>query len=218
MCCSHCQHENGESACVRAASGKSLDSKCPACGRHSLPGAALCNHREPPSRNDDCCCTPPAGPLTVDAPSMHSSASHREEPGLLRRPGGERTQGGAVFTDVKTSIGLLTDRDLREPRPPPAPSWVVRLENWRPKRPCPVCVPGYLARCLRDKHACRPPSRAQCTGTLAVSANTVNSLHNSGTVALGSPTPSPARQAAIRVCLIWRRCARTATPPMGAHR
>jgi hypothetical protein len=111
MRCPHCPHEHREGASVRAASGKSLASKYPAYGRQPLPRAAFCHHREPPSRNDDCCRTPPAGPSPVDAPSMHASASHREDPGLLRRPGGGHEQGGAVFTDVKPAMELLTDRE-----------------------------------------------------------------------------------------------------------
>jgi hypothetical protein len=180
MCCPHCQHESREGACVRATSRKSLASKCPACGRHPLPGQPFAITVSPSSRNDDCCRTLPAGTSTVNAPGIHSSASHRGDPGLLRRPGQERTQGAAVFTDVKISMELLADRDLREARHPLALILGVRLKNWRPKRPCPVCVPGYQAYCPRYKHACRPPFRTQCSGTLAVSANIVNGLRNSG--------------------------------------
>jgi hypothetical protein len=96
MCCPHCQHDNREGTCFCAASGKSCASKCPACDKPPRPGAAFGNHRGPPSRNDDCCHTPPAGPLTVDTPDIHPSASHREDPGLLRRPGREDTQGAVV--------------------------------------------------------------------------------------------------------------------------
>jgi hypothetical protein len=72
---------------------------------------------------------PPAGTSTVDAPGIHLHASHREDFGLLRHPGGECRQGAAVFTGVKTSMELLADRDLRKARHPVAPSWVARLEN-----------------------------------------------------------------------------------------
>jgi hypothetical protein len=88
MRCLRRQHEHREGVCFCAASGKSLASKCPACGKHRLPGAAFSNHRGSPSRNDDRCRPPPAGPSTVDIPDIRSSASHREDPGLLRRPGG----------------------------------------------------------------------------------------------------------------------------------
>jgi hypothetical protein len=88
MRCPHCQHEHREGVCFCAASGKSFASKCPACGKHPLPGAAFDDHRGPPSRNDDRCRPPPAGPSTIDTPDIRSSASHREDPDLPRRHGG----------------------------------------------------------------------------------------------------------------------------------
>jgi hypothetical protein len=121
MRCPHCQPENrGGSRCC-AACGESFASKCPACGRQPLPGAAFCNYRGLPNRNDDGSRTSAAGTSTIDVPGIHSHASHREDPGLLCHPGGAHKQGAAVFTGVKTSMELLADRDLREARHPVAP-------------------------------------------------------------------------------------------------
>jgi hypothetical protein len=121
MCCPHYQPENRGGSRFCAACGKSFASKCPACRRQPLPGAAFCNHRGLPNRNDDGCRTSPADTSTIDVPSIHPHASQREDPGLLCHPGGEHKQGAAVFTGVKTSMELLADRDLREARHPVAP-------------------------------------------------------------------------------------------------
>jgi len=121
MRCPHCQPENRGGSRFCAACGKSFASKCPACRRQPLPGAACCNHRGLPNRNDDGCRTSPAGTSTIDVPSIHPHASQREDPGLLCHPGGEHKQGAAVFTGVKTSMELLAARDLRESGHPVAP-------------------------------------------------------------------------------------------------
>jgi hypothetical protein len=172
MCCPHRQHESREGACVRATSGQSFASKCHACGRHPLLGQSFAIIVSPSSRNDDCCRTPPAGTTIVDAPGIHPHSSQRGDFGPLRRPREERTQGAAGFTGVKISMELLADRDLRDARHPLAPSWVVWLKTWRPKRPCPACVLRLLPYCPGSMHACKPPFGAPSLQILSMACAT----------------------------------------------
>ena len=163
MRCPHRQHENREGACIRAASGKCFASKCPACGRHPLPGAALYNRREPLQPEPRLLPHPSRWHLHRGRP--RHTPLHRTEEILAScaapwRNARKARRGG---TDVQTSMELVAAWALRTARHLVALLRLVRLKNRRPKRPCPVCIPRHLASCPGSEQAGKPSS-----GTLSL--------------------------------------------------
>jgi hypothetical protein len=158
MRCPHCQHKNREGACIRVASGKCFASKCPACGRHPLSGATFCNHREPLQLEQRLLLHRSRWHLHRRCPRHTPLHLTEEILAFCAAPWRTARRARRGFTDVRTSMELLADWDLRTARHLAALLRLVRLKNRRPKRPCPVCILRYLDSCPGSKHACKPSS------------------------------------------------------------
>jgi hypothetical protein len=147
-------------------------------------------------------------------PRHTTHASHREDPDLLRRPRGNarRARWCAPMSRLRWSCRPNGTRARHGTRWPL--SWVVGLKNRRPKQSGPVCVPRSLAYCPRSQHAYRPPPRRSDQARWPYLRIRSMACATPGRW-LVIDHALPSLWAAIRVCLLWRRRARTATPAHG---
>jgi Double zinc ribbon/Adenylate and Guanylate cyclase catalytic domain len=118
MRCPRCDADTPDGAKFCIECGTPLRARCPQCGADVLPRAKFCGE-----------CDSPLTAQTQDSPSAPPPSPLRYTPGYLAEKiltskaalEGERKQVTVLFTDLKSSMKVLADRDPEEARQLPDP-------------------------------------------------------------------------------------------------